>query len=148
MSVKDCKLESHKSAFCHVVAHDDGVNLVSYETSVCQIVLSSDRTSGRVMCNGNYSMTTIKHIGWFTREFTGNNLYSEIRSALKAAEKKNKSGACIEYISVPLSFAEVDRCAKRIKWYKEQGTRFYRYSKSPDYEKLLYGYTNFSATNL
>ena len=148
MSVKDCKLDSHKSAFCHVVVHDAGVNLVSYETSVCQIILSSDRTTGRVLCNGNYSRSTIKHIGWFTSEFTGNNLYSEILSALKAAQKKNKNGACIEYISVPLSFAEIARCSHRINWYKEEGTRFYKYSKEPNYDLFYYGYSRFEATNL
>lgn len=148
MSVKDCKLEPHKSAFCHVVVHEDGVNLVSYETSVCQIILSSDRTSGRVLCNGNYSRSTIKHIGWFTREFTGNNLYGEIISALKAAKKKNKNGACIEFISVYLKREEIIRCSHRINWYKEEGERFYRYSKSPGYEKLFYGSSNFNPTNL
>ena len=148
MSVKDCKLESHKSAFCHVVVHEDGVNLVSYETSVCHISLSRDRTSGNITCNGNYSRSTIKHIGWFTSEFIGRNMYGEIISALKEAEKKNRNGACIEFVSIPLKREEIIRCCHRITWYKEEGTRFYRYSKSPNYDYLYYGYSNFNATNL
>ena len=43
---------------------DDGtVQLQSYNTIVIEIT-----PEGWLSCNGLYSMTTIKHIGWFMRE--------------------------------------------------------------------------------
>lgn len=54
----------HKYASTHVRIYDDNtVKLVSYNTTV--IVISPD---GWLRCNGLYSATTIKHIGWFMRE--------------------------------------------------------------------------------
>ena len=54
----------HQYAQTHVVIFDDNtVELVSYTTTV--IVITPD---GWLHVNGLYSMTTIKHIGWFMRE--------------------------------------------------------------------------------
>jgi hypothetical protein len=54
----------HKYAATYVrIYDDDTVELVSYTTTV--ITITPD---GWLSCNGLYSMTTIKHIGWFMRE--------------------------------------------------------------------------------
>lgn len=54
----------HKYAATHVREFEDGTEqLVSYTTTVIEIT-----PEGWMHCNGLYSMTTIKHIGWFMRE--------------------------------------------------------------------------------
>lgn len=54
----------HKYAATHVCEFEDGTEqLISYTTVVIEIT-----PEGWMHCNGLYSMTTIKHIGWFMRE--------------------------------------------------------------------------------
>lgn len=54
----------HKYASTYVRIFEDGtVQLVSYTTTVIEI-----SPEGWMTVNGLYSMTTIKHIGWFMRE--------------------------------------------------------------------------------
>ena len=54
----------HKYASTFVRIYDDNtVEMVSYTTTV--IVIDPQ---GWLRCNGLYSATTIKHIGWFMRE--------------------------------------------------------------------------------
>lgn len=54
----------HKYAQTYVrIFDDDTVQLVSYVTTVIEI-----DPEGWLHVNGLYSMTTIKHIGWFMRE--------------------------------------------------------------------------------
>ena len=54
----------HKYAQTYVrIFDDDTVQLVSYTTTVIEIT-----PDGWLSVNGLYSMTTIKHIGWFMRE--------------------------------------------------------------------------------
>ena len=54
----------HKYAQAHENLFTDGtVQLVSYSTVVIEIT-----PEGWLHCTGLYSMTTIKHIGWFMRE--------------------------------------------------------------------------------
>lgn len=54
----------HQYAQTHVIIFDDdSVVMVSYTTPVIRIT-----PEGWLSCNGLYSMTTIKHIGWFMRE--------------------------------------------------------------------------------
>jgi len=54
----------HKYASTYVRTFEDGtVQLVSYTTTVIEI-----DPEGWMIVNGLYSMTTIKHIGWFMRE--------------------------------------------------------------------------------
>lgn len=54
----------HKYAQSHIRIFEDGtVQLVSYTTTVIEI-----DPEGWMTVNGLYSMTTIKHIGWFMRE--------------------------------------------------------------------------------
>lgn len=63
--------KDHEFAQAHVVLHDDGtIDLVSYTTLVCRIF-----PDGRLECTGLYSRTTIKHIGWFMREYTQGTYY-------------------------------------------------------------------------
>lgn len=65
------KLKDHEYAQAHVELHDDGtIDLVSYTTLVCRIY-----PDGRMECSGIYSRTTIKHIGWFMREYTHGSYY-------------------------------------------------------------------------
>lgn len=54
----------HKYASTYVrIFEDNTVQLVSYTTTVIEIT-----PDGWLHINGLYSMTTIKHIGWFMRE--------------------------------------------------------------------------------
>ena len=54
----------HNYAQAHVNFFDDNtVQLVSYRTMIIEIT-----PEGWLSCTGIYSMTTIKHIGWFMRE--------------------------------------------------------------------------------
>ena len=54
----------HKYAQSYVAIYpDDTVVMVSYTTTVIEIT-----PEGWLHVNGLYSMTTIKHIGWFMRE--------------------------------------------------------------------------------
>ena len=54
----------HKYAQACVNFFDDGtVELQSYATRIISIT-----PEGWLHCTGTYSMTTIKHIGWFMRE--------------------------------------------------------------------------------
>ena len=54
----------HKYASTFVRTFEDGtIQLVSYSTVVIEI-----NPEGWLTVNGLYSMTTIKHIGWFMRE--------------------------------------------------------------------------------
>ena len=58
------KFQGHEQARALVYEYDDGSrNLVSYSTTVCEL-----DNEGWLRVNGLYSMTTIKHIGWFMRE--------------------------------------------------------------------------------
>ena len=70
---KSYKLASHQYAKCRVsVYREDGrvtcVSLWSYSTNVCGIYLDESDGSWHAYCNGTYSQTTRKHIGWFSRE--------------------------------------------------------------------------------
>ena len=54
----------HKYASTYVrIFDDDTIQLVSYTTTVIEIT-----PEGWLSVTGLYSMTTIKHIGWFMRE--------------------------------------------------------------------------------
>lgn len=56
-------MPDHASANCRILTDYEGNTfLLSYSTIVCVV-----RTDGWMHCNGLYSRTTIKHIGWFMR---------------------------------------------------------------------------------
>lgn len=72
------RFSDHPYAQAYVQEHDDtSCELVSYSTVVVEI-----DELGWLRVNGLYSMTTIKHIGWFMRErgfnyYTAKQLYKD-----------------------------------------------------------------------
>lgn len=57
------KFKGHEKAAAKINYYEDGsMELVSYKTVVATV-----DSEGWVHLNGLYSMTTIKHIGWFAR---------------------------------------------------------------------------------
>lgn len=86
-------VNGHKYAQAREIIHDNGIGgeLVSYTTTVITI-----DDNGWLTVNGLYSMTTIKHIGWFMRErgltyqlakelYTDNMIYNILTGEYKAA---------------------------------------------------------------
>ena len=63
------RLEGHKQAQAHVMVneYEMGYVLVSYKTWIVEAL----RYEGgyKIRCSGLYSRTTIKHIGWFLRDY-------------------------------------------------------------------------------
>lgn len=77
----------HKYAQAHENHFDDGtVELWSYTTRIISIT-----PEGWLSCTGTYSMTTIKHIGWFMRE-RGLSYYLAKNMFLKNQEYNIKTG--------------------------------------------------------
>ena len=65
-------INGHKYANVRVLITDDNtVRLISYTTTVIEI-----DSNGWLTVNGLYSRTTIKHIGWFMREYCGLDYYT------------------------------------------------------------------------
>lgn len=63
--VNSFPMPEHESAQCRILVREDGTMLLrSYDTIV--LALSRD---GWLECSGLYSRTTIKHIGWFMRNY-------------------------------------------------------------------------------
>ena len=59
------KINGHESAQVKVYEYENGaVTLISYTTAVIAI-----NPEGWLEVSGLYSRTTIKHIGWFMREY-------------------------------------------------------------------------------
>lgn len=59
------KIKGHESAQVKVFEYEDGARtLMSYTTAVIRI-----DSEGWMEISGLYSRTTIKHIGWFMREY-------------------------------------------------------------------------------
>jgi len=83
------RLNSMKYAQCHVVITNDencdhvSIELISYWTSVCKIILTRSTTEkhAELYASGTYSVTTARHINRFTKEFCGENLYHIVRDA-------------------------------------------------------------------
>lgn len=65
------KLKDHQYAQCKVKVYDDGrITLISYNTEVIRAIPHSRKLSSyELYCTGTYSRTTIRHIGWFMREY-------------------------------------------------------------------------------
>lgn len=63
--ITDRPVGEHKSAQAGIIDRPDGTHiLMSYNTVVAAVY-----PDGSIDCTGLYSRTTIKHIGWFAREF-------------------------------------------------------------------------------
>ena len=72
------KLRNHPYAQCHARINEDGsVDLISYRTRVVTIQIINNRRF--IECTGLYSMTTIKHIGWFLREYAPDLSYYDVK---------------------------------------------------------------------
>ena len=76
------KIKGHESAQVRVRLHNDAngvtksIDLISYDTRVVTVDLTGER---RIECTGLYSRTTIKHIGWFVREYLPGLSYYDIK---------------------------------------------------------------------
>jgi hypothetical protein len=60
------RLKGHNQAQAQVIRQGNEIILRSYSTNV----LFYNVIEKTVYCTGRYSMTTIKHIGWFMTQFT------------------------------------------------------------------------------
>lgn len=59
------KFANHPASAAHIISFENGaIHLVSYSTTVIEI-----DPEGWMTVTGLYSRTTIKHIGWFMKEF-------------------------------------------------------------------------------
>lgn len=78
------KFADHPHANARINYFNDGtISLVSYRTTVLEI-----SPEGWLTVTGLYSMTTIKHIGWFMREVCGLT-YQHAKEVYKTGEKFN-----------------------------------------------------------
>lgn len=129
--MKDFYLDSHKSAFCHVQISDslDSVSLISYETNALTININSCSVS--VVGVSNYSRSTIKHMGWFMREFLGENLYYKYKEALLEAKKDSLDYALFTEDRKEYTMATILN-------YTHNGKRFKGYKSTPNYEYWYY----------
>ena len=168
--MKKFKLDGHESAYCHIEMSEDGyqVNLISYQTCVCS--LSRTANSWYFHCDGNYSRSTIRHIAWFLDEFHTCVSYAEVKDELLKAKKRNKKRireydkACNkdneyskhyrpyieEYITICISNVGDYKSAidYRVQWYLENGKRWWKYAKEPNYDYRIYGYSTFEGIQL
>lgn len=150
----DWKMDSMPSAFCHIQAHrfsafdefklsgsnlsvlSAKVKLVSYETCVCWIerltsACSDEHDEAFLYCTGNYSRSTVKHIGLFTQEFCGDNKYHTLRDLLKEALRMDYNISAVEY---KLTDEELKAFDKKLVWYEQNGSKFTKYRRTPNYD--------------
>ena len=82
MTIK--KVAAHSSSAARFLYDDDNNlrGLISYSTHVITI-----DDNGWLVVSGLYSMTTIKHIGWFMREF--NMAYQDAKALYNQHQKYN-----------------------------------------------------------
>lgn len=76
------KLTDHEHAQANVVIQDSitipqviDIALISYITTVIWVSIDCYTKTVFVQCTGLYSRTTIKHIGWFCREYLNCSYY-------------------------------------------------------------------------
>lgn len=72
------KLNGHNSAQACVTENGNGINLISYTTRV--ITVKRENGKRMIECTGLYSRTSIKHIGWFCREYLPDLTYHDIKN--------------------------------------------------------------------
>lgn len=71
-------LRNHPYAQCHVRLYEDGsVDFISYTTRVITIQIINGKRF--IECTGTYSMTTIKQIGWFLKEYAPDLCYYDMK---------------------------------------------------------------------
>lgn len=77
------RLQDHEHAQAYVRELTDGsLVLVSYVTEVIRL----DPAKNTVECTGTYSRTTIKHIGWFLREYFPSLNYYDMKAIAGTGE--------------------------------------------------------------
>ena len=117
------RLNSMGYAQCHVAITNDmncdsvSIELISYSTSVCKIILSRSSVgkTAELFASGTYSVTTARHINRFTKEFCGCNLYHEV---------KKTCGAYGEYKKVcDINFN--DAMSEAVQYMNGYSTRYY-----------------------
>ena len=149
----DWKLDSIPSGFCHVQHDGVSIKLISYETCVCWFSRFTNIITGEEVlylhCRGNYTKASIRHISRFTKEFTGASKYVELRDLLERASRCYKNEARLNdkeaasmydagAVYIKLTSKEIEQFDKRLTWYKENGKRFTKYSRKPNYETIFY----------
>ena len=73
------KLRDHKQAQCHVEHKNNRIEFWSYNTMVVEV--QYDGVLKVINCNGLYSMTTRKQIGWFLNEYIPELNYYNIKDS-------------------------------------------------------------------
>lgn len=102
MEVQKFWLVSARWSQCHVdLYYEDDllqrVELVSYETKVIIVDLSNDTPYW--YCTGTYSATTTRHIGHFTKEFFGHNMYYVAKAIARTGEVLPLTGEEVSNVS-------------------------------------------------
>ena len=82
---KTMRINGHDYASCKVIIneYEDGkvLTLVSYTTQVAFIRFNKSGER-KIACNGTYSRTTTKHIGWFAREYGDGLSYYDFKKVI------------------------------------------------------------------
>ena len=63
------RIKGHEKASCKVIRDGENLELISYQTRIIEVRIVNGKREIKV--NGLYSRTTIKHIGWFMRDYLG-----------------------------------------------------------------------------
>ena len=71
------RLAGHEYAQAAVYENGNQLDLISYITRV--ITVKHENGKRMIECTGLYSRTTIKHIGWFCREYIPDLTYHDIK---------------------------------------------------------------------
>lgn len=71
------RLAGHEYAKAAVYENGNQLDLISYVTRV--ITVKHENGKRMIECTGIYSRTTIKHIGWFCREYIPDLTYYDMK---------------------------------------------------------------------
>ncbi len=80
--MKTRKLKDHRYANTHVEISEnaDRILLYSYNTLILECTECDEGSAEyNIRCTGLYSMTTIRHIGWFMREYFKDKNYHDVK---------------------------------------------------------------------
>jgi len=72
------RLTGHEYAQAAVYENGNQLDLISYITRV--VTVKHENGKRMIECTGLYSRTTIKHIGWFCREYIPDLTYYDIKN--------------------------------------------------------------------
>ena len=71
------RLAGHEYAQAAVYENGNQLDLISYVTRV--ITVKHENGKRMIECTGTYSRTTIKHIGWFCKEYLPDLCYYDMK---------------------------------------------------------------------